>query len=741
VSNNWIRRLGGTADARSGRIFMALATAIVLAATGANAPAIAAATTASTDSLDEVIVTAERRESNVQKTPMNITVISGETIRQQGLTNMEQILNNLPGVTVQGQVRGFNPSIRGLGTDLPPGSSQGTVATEMDSVYDIRAEGGRIGYFDLQRVEVLAGPQGTLYGVNSDGGVVNIISNEPVIGKLQASGQLQLGNFRLVRGEGMVNLPLGESQALRVAVAQISRKGFLDTGASDDHGKGARFKYLYRPGDQLSLLLGVELSRLGGKGAGSVNQYLGDNASVQYNNAQPVRVPTPWTSATSTYWGPQFSASAVPCFTDACQTDDYRSNKYWANLQWDAGPVNVQFIPSYKKINDDSFACGMGPCSNGGDPKYLIQRSQELRVSNATGSRLKWTVGGYHWDYKQNTVGGPGGPAGQTVSQDSRGVFGEVTIPVGDQYRVRAGVRNTKDEKNQDGSSGAIDFSHTDYRVGLEYDVRRDSMLYAIVSTGYRPGGFNPPPTPNYKLEEVTDVEVGSKNRFLDGRLQFNVDAFYYDFKNYQLLDFYSATGTYCNPFDPRNPPFLFPPTFNLSARNMGVDLALAWLATGNDALNVSLTYLDSKFTSKQQIFYNPIDSCAAFNANPAANLNQQVTVGSYVIDSAPQPRSPKYSATMSWEHKFHLAEGLTLATRPVLHLQDASYIHPVEYAVSLQPAYSTYEFSATIAPTSERWSVALWGRNLGNKALKQSLFPMTLNDPRTYGLTFSARM
>jgi outer membrane receptor protein involved in Fe transport len=706
---------------------------------------------ASASELEEIIVSAERRETNLQKTPMNVTVVSGNDIQQQGLNNMEQILNNLPGVSVQGQVRGFNPSIRGLGTDLPPGSSQGTVATEVDSVYDIRAESGRIGYFDLARVEVLAGPQGTLYGVNSDGGVVNIISNNPTLGKTQFSGQIQAGNYSLARGEGMANVPLGTTQALRFAVTSIKRHGYLDTGSSDEDGQGARIKYLLQPSDKFSLLVGFEYNHLAGKGAGSVNQYVDGNATRQFFNGAFVTVPSPWTSSGSLFWGPQNAvptAAGAPCFTDACQTDNYHSNKYWANLQWDTGLVNVQFIPSYKINHDSNNACGMGPCSPGGDPKFLLQRSQELRISNATGTKYSWTVGGYHFDYAQNTFGaGPGGAAGTTVYQKSNGIFADATVPFSDRLRGRIGGRSTHDWKDQSGLPPGVvapaRFTHFDYRAGVEYDLQPQSMLYAIVATGYRPGGFNFPPDANYKNEEVTDLEVGAKNRFLDDRVQLNADVFYYKFGNYQLLDFYTAAGNYCNFFDPRNPPFLFPPTVNLDARNLGLDLSLAARVADSDTVNVSMSYLDAKFTSKATIRYNPIDSCAAFNANPGspAVQNDQVSVGSYILDGAPEPRSPKLSTTISWEHKFRFSNGLSLATRPVVHYQSQSFVHPVEYNVSNQPAYSTYEFSATLMPAADKWSVSVWGRNLGNKAIKQSLFPMTLNDPRTYGLTLSARM
>ena len=694
--------------------------------------------------LEEIVVTAQRVEENVQKTPMNVTVVSGEDIQKQGLSNMQEVLNNIPGVTVQGQVRGYNPSVRGLGTDLPPGSSQGAVATEADGVYDVRAESGRIGFFDLARVEVLAGPQGTLYGVNSDGGVVNIISNSPTLDRMSSSGQLQVGNYNLVRGEGVLNVPMSGTSAFRFAVASINRKGYLDTGANDAVGTGARVKYLYKPSDAFSLLAGIEINRLGGKGAGSVNQYNNGDATHPYFNGAPVTIPTPWTDATSAFYGAPFALGGG--INDNAQFDDYHSTKYWVDVNWDLGFGSLQILPSYKDNYDQTLACGMGPCNYGADPRKLEQNSEEVRLSSPAGQAFKWAVGLYHWGYLQNTVGGPGGPNGTTVYQTSDGVFGEVTVPFSDRFRGRAGLRETRDWKNANNVPAPASWNHLDYRGGLEYDVTDQSMAYLTVATGYRPGGFNNPAPgssapPLYKPESVRDVEVGLKSRYLDNRLQLNVDAFYYNYKDYQLLDFYSAAGNYCSPFDPRNPPFAFPPTVNLSAKNLGLDLALSALVTDSDTINLSAEYLNAKFTSNAVISYNPIDSCAAFNANPAANPDEQVTVGSYVIDNAPQPRAPKTSATLSWEHRFKFDSGANLALRPVVHYSASQYVHPVEYAVSFQPAYTSYEASLTWSSADDKWSLAAWGRNLSNEAIKVSLNPMMIGEPRTYGLTLSARM
>lgn len=696
-----------------------------------------AAAPAAQDTLEEVIVTAERHEENVQKTPMNVTVIGGADLQKQGLNNMQEILSALPGVTVQGQVRGFDPSIRGLGTDLPPGSSQGAVAVEEDYVYDIRAESGRVGYYDLQRMEVLAGPQGTLYGVNSDGGVVNIITNNPELGRFSSSAQVQLGNYNLVRGEGSMNLPVSDTTALRFAVAAIDRDGFLDTGADDDVGQGARVKYLWKPNDKFSLLLGYEVAKLGGKGQGSVQDYNDGNSKNPYNSytGAYTTLTNPYTDATSPFYGVPLGGvnTAGTVESDANQWDHYHSNKYWADVKWDMGIANLSFTPAYKSDYDTNSACGMGLCSYGGDPAKLQQNSEELKVSQASGSKLQWNVGLYHWGYLQTTFGA--GPAG-SVYQTTNAVFGEVTYPVSDALRVKFGARESHDWKANSNTTTQLTFSHFDYRAGIEFDAAPESMEYATVSTGYRPGGFNIG-AGTYKTEQVTDFEVGSKNRFLDDRLQLNADAYYYVFNNYQLLDFYGAANQFCN-FALNGPPS-FPPTLNLSARNFGVDLAGAWLASAQDTVNVSLSYLHAYFNSDATIFYNPINNCQAYTQG--LDPTETNSVGSVVLSNAVEPHSPTLSGNISWEHRFTMSNGASFALRPSAHYSSSYFTHPEEDPGSNQPAYATYDLSGTYSSSDGKWDLSIWGRNLSDYVVKGSYIPVTLGEPRTYGVTVSAHL
>lgn len=679
--------------------------------------------------LEEVVVTAERTAEDIQKAPINITVVSGETIREQGLQNMEDVLSGLPGITVQGQVRGFDPSIRGLGTDLPPGSAQGSVATEVDGVYDIRAEAGRVGFYDLDRVETLAGPQGTLYGVNSDGGVVNIISKDPVLGKYEADGALTVGNYNLLQANAMLNMPVSENSSLRIAAATVNRDGFLtNTGADDNVATGGRIKYFWQPGDMFSMLAGIELAKLGGVGSGSVNSYMnGDCKNPLVNGVQY-----------SSCWTDQSGNLPESEGNDAYQWDRYHSTKYWTALKWNLQGFTVSFTPSYKTDFDKQNSCGMGQCQIQGDPIKLDQNSEELRFASLPGPALQWAAGLYHWGYLEEEAGmGPGNPPPVTYYQTSSGAFGQVTYSLSDQLRLIAGARETHDWKEETDvdymnttTPKSGNWAHFDYRGGLQYDVTPQSMAYITVATGYRPGGFNSDGT-TYKTEQIRDLEAGIKSRFWDNRLQLNGDVYWYDIQNYQLLDFYFPSCA------PGTPP---PDTYNLGARMYGADLSAKALVTDHDSLNVAVSYMDDKFTSTQLISYNGPTSCAPSTISPMYPFGNP-EVSSYLVDASPLPRAPKLSGNLSYTHTFDLPGGAAIDATPSFYLTEAYFVNPVENAYGNQPGYGTENFSLTYKAADGKWTLALWGRNLGDEAVKSSLNPMILNAPRTWGATVQAHL
>ena len=714
-------------------------------------------TTARSGTLQEVIVTAARRAQNLQKTSIAVTAISGTTIQKQGLTNMNEIISIVPGVTVTGQQRGFTPTIRGQGTDLPPGSGQGAVAVEEDGIYNIRAESGVIGYYDLARVEVLPGPQGTLYGVNSDGGVVNVISNDPVLGKYTGSVSLNVGNYALYRGEGAVNVPLGQTLALRVAGAAINRGPYVTPKQADAVAQSVRVKLLYQPTDYLSALAGYEYDHIGGLGTGEAIHYYKNGDINNYSN--------PWAQGIGVTSGPGPS-------NDHEHETDWKA---WADVTYKLDNIaTISILPAYNRDRDADQQCGasgppgtVGPGScdtsptaaelaqgqtegTNGDPRLLEQVSSEERINSVAGSAIEWDVGAYHWNYRE--LGTGGGPGGSYYGEQSNAGFGEITYPLmNDTLRLIGGIRMGYDHKTNLEESAtpkytiAANFSHLDYLAKVEYDLTPVEMEYFSVATGYRPGGFNQSQSTTgngapsvYPNEQVTSFELGSKNRFLDNTLQVNADAFYYLQHDYQLLDFYMPDVPACQaPPGVPTPSYCSPPTLSLQAHVFGIELQSRYDLTADDEFSFNAAYLDAKFNNNQTggcvsvAAGAPATGCYAAGNNPINNV-----VFYENISGLTQPHAPTMSGNASYTHTIELANGATLSGQVQINASSGYYTHPIESPYSYQPAYWQQGLSTSYTAADGTWSVNAYVRNLSNYAVKNSLNPQVISEPRTYGAT-----
>ena len=726
-----------------------------LAAHAQSAP-IASAPNAQSSTLQEVTVTASRRAKSLQKTAITVTVVSGTTIQRQGLVNLTDIVQNIPDVTVKQQQRGYSVSIRGQGTDLPPGSGQGEVAVEQDGIYNIRAESGVVGYYDLARVEALAGPQGTLYGVNSDGGVVNVITNDPVLGQYHVSASAQIGNYHLFRGEAMVNIPINPVLAFRLAGAAINRASYIEPAQGDAVSQAVRAKLLYQPFPNLSVLIGYELNHIGG---------LGTNSSVSgYPNGVVNNLKNPWDTGTFSTTGPQ------PSNTEEHQYDAMYHGVITYGLD-DIAVLNV--LPAYSRDRDKDQLCGPsgppgsppapGVCNINKDPTLLEQFSSEERITSAPGSAISWDFGAYHWNYRQKSSGG--GPHGSYVGQTSNAAFAELTYSVLPTLRLIGGVRESWDhkfswEQNATGQEyvDAADFSHFDYRAGVEFDAAPASMEYFTVSTGYRPGGINAPATATsapttFRTEQVTSFEFGSKNRFLNNTLQLNGDVFYYIQKNYQVNDFFQNDNPACQgPPGSNLPAFCSSPTLNIQAHVLGVEIQSRYNITADDQINISGAYLNAKFNSQSGPCINPallVDnngvplpgandtSCLVAGNTPAAisptNQNGEVV---QVVSNFTQPHAPQGTVNASYQHTWELATGATVTAAAQLFASSGYYVDVIENPYSYQPSYWTQQLNAAYQAPSGNWNLNAYIHNLSNYAVKEASIPGNIGEPRTYGVT-----
>jgi iron complex outermembrane receptor protein len=656
--------------------------------------------------LQTITVTAERRTANVQKTAIAMEVLTGADIAEQGLTSGAEILKAVSNVEVQGAARGSLVAMRGIGSDMPPGMGESAVSTNYDGIYNFRAESATLGLFDLDRVEVLRGPQGTLYGRNATAGAVNFITRDPVPGRSDGQASLELGSRRLVRSEVGLNVPLGESLALRASGAAISRDGYLSDGFNDAKSSGARLKLLYRPSADLRVLAGVERIHIGGKGPGLIPDANWDNSSTRLTAEKHV------------------SDSGL---TDGAELIGYQrfdSTKLWAQIDANLGFGTLTVLPAHQKADGDVYrkwdASHRGSETWSYDPNPARQKSLEARLASNPGSSLQWVAGAYYYDMLnvQSCFLGCGQTPESLDTTRSKALFGQITMPLGGSIRMTAGLRHTADRKTNVFRPEGETWSSNDGKLGLEYDLGPNAMAYATASTAYRPGGFNTfnPASPRFDAEHLRSIEVGMKSRLLDNRLQFNAALFQMNYRNYQAID------NYLNPAPASGDDLFLSNVYNLPRQTIrGIEAESQALLGGGTRLKAAFTYLDAKLGDLR--------------------LHDFATATEYSMAGYPLPHAPKFTFKGGIEQAIDLGSG-ALTLRGDLRHVTKQYVSISESPATLQPAYTQVDLSAQYRPDSDKWGINLYVKNAGNYVPKTAEFfgYLMVGSPRTYGVVLTTK-
>jgi iron complex outermembrane receptor protein len=642
--------------------------------------------------LEEVVVTADKSAEDLQKTSISVTAISGDRIQDFGLVSADEALKEVPNLVVQGAARGSTIAIRGIGSDLPPGMGESSVSTNFNGVYNFRAEAGTLGYFDLERVEVLRGPQGTLYGRNATAGVVNVITKDPSE-LFEGYVSLEHGEYDLLRMEAAANAPISDNWATRISFVNIDREGFLSNGAQDAVGSAGRVKLRYKPGDDFKAVLSSEYTKLGGRGPGFV-------AADDFNSGD---------SYNSTY--------------SENTSQDYESYKHSLNIEFDAGPGVVTFIPAYQHGEGIVWGeMGMG-LEKSWDPENVDQMSAELRYGSKSDASVKWVAGLYYYSLNNETRGDPDGPfpAATTDETTSYAAFGQVTYPFTDNFRGIIGARAAMDEKKYDNpnlaptapTTGEEDWTKYNWKAGLELDVTEDIMSYLTVATGHRPGGFNTMGGGTiFDPEELISYELGIKSRFLNNRLQINGDVFYYDYSDFQLADFYFPEGSAFPVLDINNVE---------DVDTYGAELEIEALITEQTLLTLSAAYLDSTYASDLILHDGPAEK----------NMNGEQL-----------PHAPELSINASLMHKFILSGGSKWTPRVSMRWTDDQYVAPFTGENQLQEAHTIIDASIVYDSPDGKLSLNLYIRNLTDEATKTGYFAneFLVGSPRQYGAVLNYR-
>jgi iron complex outermembrane receptor protein len=717
--------------------------------------------------LEEVIVTANRRSEDVQRSSLAIAVVGGRELATKGVSQPTDLQNVVPGLSVSFGGAAVNTFVRGVGTFGTDANAEGAIAYNINGVYISRLNGIGPIFYDLERVEVLKGPQGTLYGRNASGGAINLITTKPTR-EWGADVSGEYGNYDHKRFTGSVNMPVTDTLAFRLAGQFTDRDGYLSDGYDDQKTQAIRLTGLWRPNDRVSLLATGEYTRLGGKGAGIVKR--------STLTASPS---DPWIGASEPGSQPQTAALGGTRITDdgTLDTTIFAAS---AELNWDLGFANLTFIPAYRRAE---------PATRTYTPGFLFvteetsgQQSYELRLSKQT-DRLKWVAGLYYFDedqtqhYELYAIPIQRNSVFTTLGTRSWAAFGEATYSLTDKLRLIAGGRYSEDRKSQDGTSiaalpntatvnnfGRRNFSSTNWKAGIEYDVGTQSMLFATAATGYKAGGFFPSvpyPANSFEPEKLTAYTLGSRNRFLGNRLQVNLEGFYWDYKNKQERFLGATTSGTTGLF-----------TTNAGTATLyGVDLEVQFKPTANDTFRVSAEYLKSKYDDFRYTAYNPpplgltfgyaaqATGCSRGANTPFLPNNPFVpTDATQGIDCSGQPlvRAPKWSGSAGYEHSFRFGNGAELVAGADLQFATSQYLTADFIDSSRDDGFVMVDANLTYLAPGGRWSVQGWVRNITKEAVytggfrypfsfpaaiggDPSLAYLNIRPPRTYGVTLRA--
>ena len=469
----------------------------------------------------EVIVTAQRRSESKQKSSLAIEVFGDEQLREAGISQARDLGALAPGVQIGQGGPAVQVYVRGVGAFTATPLGNPAVAVNVDGVYVSRAQAIDGNFYDLERIEVVKGPQGTLYGRNASGGAINLITNKPNFSGISGDFNAEVGNYGLLKGELAVNYPVSDVLALRAALQAVRRNGYSSQGMDDDKHQSGRLQALIKPNADFSLLLSADVSHVGGNGPAYVYKGMDPTlaAAIQAkgatlptdpraNGSDPqmqsvfygigaalgLCVPTAALASAANAAGPVSITGAPQGLCPAGQSSllsppgntmfnqqafvDNEFSNFSAELNWNLGSATLTVLPAYRKVVNRYITYPLVTYvdSSGGQAERSDAKSLEVRLGTSTDS-IKWVAGLYHSSEDQSaaTETTTGVLLAHNVnyfqnSSDSNAVFGQLTYSLTPSLRAIGGLRYTQERR-------AIDGSNVTTGAGLPFVARQPCYL------------------------------------------------------------------------------------------------------------------------------------------------------------------------------------------------------------------------------------------------------------------------
>ncbi|HEY2751890.1 TonB-dependent receptor [Phenylobacterium sp.] len=695
---------------------------VLMASAGGTSVAVAAD---APGTLQEIIVTAQKREEKLQEVPVSISVISGLKTQEMGISDLRVLQGYVPSMAILNS--GVNPIvyIRGFGSGPNNVAFDQEVSIYLDGIYGGRAPQFTAPFFDLDRMEVLRGPQGALFGRNTAAGAISLVSAKPTWtpeASATAGYNISRQGFE---GSGYVSGPLSDTVAARLAVKYTDEDGYLKnlaTGDRDPHLKDqlVRLSLAWRPNQDFDLTTKLEYGKHEFDGGVTKSGFL--TQSTDFNDVRYVSEP----------YGPspEPENSGIESY-NAAVTADYRLGDFTLTSVSGYSEFTTTRLSAYDELNPDGSIQpnGGNALYANGFPEYQTQWSEELRLLSPTGKRLEYVAGIYvdtavyklHQDTFYRLLGGGTITGSQATdfrqNSDTYSVFGQGTFHATDAIRLVGGLRYSHTSKDATFSSktvsgvalnpivpgiaGSLSEHYLDPSATLQFDAAKGVMLYATFAQGSKSGGF----VSNtygmtvdrfqFKPEQSRNYEVGVKSTLLDGRMTANLSIFDTKFTNLQQSS-----------YDPDRRTFI---TRNAaSAEAKGAEADVQWLVIDPLELSLGLSYLDAKFTNF------PGAACLAYETLAQCNSADPASLAAHNIAGLPLQYAPKWSGNLGARYTLETGNGYRIVSN-LNALFRSSYFIADGYSPiwGVQDGWVKLDARIQAGPDNDRWHVALVGRNL----------------------------
>ena len=673
--------------------------------------------------LEETLVTAQKRLENVNDVPVAITVFSEQLIESARITSVMNIAQMTPGLAISSYNKTTPaPYIRGIGTNNSHVADDPSVGVFIDEVYISRPGSFDTPLFDLERIEVLRGPQGTLWGKNVAGGAISMVTRAP-IDELEGRASLTLGNFSRQEAGLYLNGPISDTVMGKIAVSSLERDGYIDNrriggDVADDDVQSARGALLWMPSDDLEVRWNIDGSRDRAQGVGRV--------VLEGSPPPPPGFPLP----------PRLEDYS----TNESYTNGYTDRDVWGSslhLGYARGDSYFTSISAYRD-SDYSFMDAFIPADVtlfGFPSAYELvltneveeeadQFSQELRWTHFHDPlALDWTLGLYYFEDSIERREYLVGRADAQNDTESRAVFGQANefLDEHEDWRLTLGARYTWERKEFEqltlDARSRETWDKTTFRFGLDYRGLDNGLLYLGYAEGFKSGAFNVFSFTAEQAETPLDPEwskqweIGAKLHWLDHSLQTNIALFYIDYDDIQVFETRPDLTFYI---------------VNAVATSQGVELDVSYQPVAGLTLGMTYAYLDAEYDDYQT---ETLD----FSGNTLQ-------------------RAPEHSGSLSAQYERELEGGYRLLLRSDLTYQDDMYFSSSENPSAISESHTLVNLRAEVDLPGEHWNVSLWGKNVfdeeyvvfendargaGFPGLKSSI----PGAPRTYGVTVDYRL